>query len=117
MPAVVELEETQSATGTALSVWLRERLVESQGLTGKALPARIICLGSEVSPSDAMALGEGTIDSWVRSTSLGLGDMEWVRNLSNLASAARLIIPNLRGMTPVEQSNLRQYYRGIYRKV
>jgi hypothetical protein len=117
MPAVMELEESRSATGKALSVWLREQLVDSQDLTGKVLPARIICLGSEVSPSDAMALGEGTIDSRVRSTSLERGNLEWARNLSNLASAARLIIPNPRGMNPVEQRNLRQYYKGIYRKV
>jgi hypothetical protein len=114
MPPVMELEEAPPATG-ALSDWLRD-IVESQAQTGKRLPARIIYVGPKASFSHAAQLGESVTDPKPRNEPVERNGIEWVRNLSHLASAAKLIIPGLRGMTPVEHSNLRQYYKSIYRK-
>jgi hypothetical protein len=117
MPALMEFEKVSPATGTPSSVWLRDQIAKSRESTGEGLPARLIWLGSQVGLlSSAMDLSETTTDPRASDRSRELDGAEGVRNLSNLASAARLIIPGLRAMTPNEQSSLRRYYKGIYRK-
>lgn len=112
MPAVMDLEDTPVATGTALSVWLREQFADSQGQTGKLVPVRMICVG----PLDAMCTEEGTAQAHKPSLTQVRGAKDWVQNLSLLASAAKLIIPEMRSMSPEEQRNLKGYYARIYRK-
>jgi hypothetical protein len=113
MPAVMDLEDTPLETGTALSAWLREQFADSQAQTGKLVPARIICIG----PIDATYMGEGTSQTHKMSLSQVHGAKDWMQNLSFLASAAKLIIPEMRSMSPEEQRNLKGYYARIYRKV
>ncbi len=41
---------------------------------------------------------------------------DMVRNLAQLALVAKAMVPDLRDMTAAERSNLRRYYRKLYRK-
>src|SRR5262245_23396537 len=115
MPALLELETNPVATGTTLSSWLRTEM-ESDTLTGSPLPARLVCIGREgLERIDVFKDFTGSQRSSFAAAEGSVADQ--VRNLSHLLSAARLIIPELRDLTPSEKTVLQRYYKGIYRKV
>ena len=120
MSALMELELAERRTGTGLHEWLRAQLSEFQSRTAQPLPARIIYFGPrslvEAAQRDLIEQVESITDpnSQKRFTGHDIGEM--AQSLSQLAFAAKLVIPGLRDMTPAERGNLRLYYKRLYRK-
>lgn len=120
MSTLVELEPAERKTGIGLSDWLRTQLVDLESRTAQSLPARIIYVGPdfpvEAAQSNLVDRVESITDPNAQKRFIGHGMTQMAQSLSQLASAARLLIPGLREMAPAEQANLQQYYKRFYRK-
>ncbi len=120
MSALMELELAERGTGRGLNDWLRAQLADFECRTAQPLPARIIYFGPsfhvEAAQTDFIEQVESITDPNAQKRFIGHGLTQMAQSLSQLAFAAKLLIPDLRDMTPGEQANLRQYYKRFYRK-
>jgi len=120
MNALLELDIAEPATGTDLCDWLRAQLMEHRSRTDQPLPARLIYVGpgfrGDVAETDFFEQVENITDPTAQKRLIVRGVPEMVRNFMHFSHVANLVIPGLREMTPVEQANLRHYYKKLYRK-
>jgi hypothetical protein len=120
MRALAELESAERGTGTGLCEWVCTQLINFRSRTGQPLPARIVYVGperfAEGSQTDLIEQINSITDPRAQKRFVRADITEMAGSLSQLAVAAKTVIPGLRDMTPAEQGNLREYYKRLYRK-
>lgn len=120
MGALKQLEAFDRGTGTDVYSWLQAQLIDLRTRTDQPLPAEIVYFGPaslfETTQTQLADRVENITDPNAQKRSAGQGITEMSLDLSRLASAAKLLIPDLRDMTSAEKANLRHYYKRLYRK-
>jgi hypothetical protein len=118
--ALMEAKLADRGTGVGVSDWLHACLADRQLRTAQPLSARIIYFGPssliEETQSDLLQQVGSITDPNAQKRFVKHDTTEMAKSLSDFAFAAKLVIPGLRNLTPVEQGNLRQYYKRLYRK-
>ena len=119
MNTLLELQPAERGTGVAITDWFLAQFPNTESSTAQRFPAKVIYINSFAGQSnrpDLFERGQNVTDPNAQKRSIGNEIAQMAAGLSNLASAARLLIPGLREMGSAERANLRQYYKSLYRK-
>jgi hypothetical protein len=118
MSPAMAVRTEEPATGVSVRDWFCEDY--SVHMTGQSYPTTLI---SGLKPFekwgefDLLMCGVTMTDPGAEKRVQNYQLVDWSKNLARLGAVAKAIIPELRAMTSQEQTNLRQYYRKLYRKV